>query len=111
MLPRGKCRPSPPTSKNWYDRVPLIARKCKSWPSRTRNSWPSFGQGEKFLVLVRARTEKKFLAMREEGIRIKIRIRMTKEVLPIRTGCPILVMWRIPPNPQQTLGPPNSRKS
>jgi hypothetical protein len=98
---KGKCRLSPPTSKNWHDRVPLIAGKCKSWPSKTKNSWPSSGRGEKFPVLVRAKTTKKFLAMRQEDIRIRIRIRirMTKEVLPNRIECPIRVRWRIPPNP------------
>ena len=76
-------------SKNWYDRVPLIAEKCKSWPNKTRNSWPSFVQGGKFPIMARAITAKKFLAMRKEEIRI--RIRTTKEAPPIRTGCPIQV--------------------
>ena len=93
--------------------MPLIAGKCKSWPSKIRNSWPSSGPREKFPVLVRAKMAKRFLAMKEEGtrIRIRIRIRMTKEVLPIRTECPIRVKWQIPPDPQQTPGPLNSRKS
>jgi hypothetical protein len=112
---KGKCKLSPPTSKNGYNRAPLIAGKCKNWPSKTKNSWPSSVQGEKFPVLVRARTAKKFLATREERtrirIKIKIKIRMTKEVPPIRTGCPIRVRWQIPPDSQLTPGPPNSRKS
>ena len=111
MPRRGKYRLLPPTSKNWYNRVPLIAEKCKSWPSKTRNSWPSSVQGEKFPVLVKAKMAKKSLAVKEERTRIRIRIGMTREVLLIRIGCPIRVRWWTPLDLQQTPESPNWRKS
>ena len=79
-------------------------REMQELPNKTKNSWTSSSRGEKFPVLVRAK-----MAMRQEEI--KIRIRMTKEVLPTGIKCPIRVKWQTPLDPQRTPGSPNWKKS